>query len=258
MEHEGKNKINTVLKNGCGLILSYDHGLETGPGDFDEKSVDPAWAIEMADSGYFSGFVCNKGIASNYYQKDKNNVPLIVKLNGATSYSWGRDATSLQNCSVDEAIYYGASGVGYNIYLGGQNEYKMLREFGRIEKEAHDKGLFIMVWVHNFGASSEDGVQTDVLSYSARVALELNADAVVTKYTGDPESFSWIIKNAGKTKVFVVGGLRMDTQYQLFDTAAKIKEIGAAGFAIGKSIWKAKDPMYVAKQLSESLYGGNS
>ncbi len=247
--------INKVLRNGYGMLLAYDHGFEYGTSDFDEKSVDPAWVLDIANGGDFTGFVCHKGIASKYYDRTKHTVPLIIKLNGRTSFKEEHDHVSLQNCSVDEAVSVGAVGIAYTIYVGGKYEQQMIAEFGRIEYEAHEKGLLVFGWMHAPGETSVTDGEKKTLAYAARLAMELNADAVKVKYTGDVQSFSWVVKNAGRTKVFVVGGPRTDTTYQLLQTAEDIRRAGAAGFAIGRNIWQAKDPREVSKKLARSLYG---
>lgn len=249
--------IDRILRNGHGMLLAYDHGFEHGPVDFDERSVDPAWVMEIANNGHFTGVVCQKGIASKYYNKNTHKVPLIVKLNGKTAYHKNEDPLSLQNCSVDEAISVGAIGIGYTIYVGSEHEQEMITEFGRIEAEAHSKGLIVIGWMYSRGSHIVNDEEKDVLAYAARLGLELNADAVKIKYTGDPVSYRWVVKNAGRAKVFVVGGPRTETTYQLLETAEKIKSVGAAGFAIGRNIWQAKDPESVARQIADVLYKEN-
>lgn len=249
--------LDTILKDGRGMLLAYDHGFENGVTDFDELSVNPEWVLSIANAGNFTGFVCQKGIAAKYYEKSKHQVPLIVKLNGKTPYHVWEDPISLQNCSIDEAISYGASGIAYTIYVGSKREQEMIAEFGRIEEEAHKKGLFVIGWMYANGEQIVSETEKDVLAYAARLAMELNADAVKVKYTGDPESFKWVIKNAGKTKVFVVGGPRTDTEYQILKTAEDITSLGAAGFAIGRNIWQSKDPLRVADRLSRVIFKDN-
>lgn len=39
------------MRNGHSLILAYDQGLEHGPTDFNEKNVDPAYVIDIANRG---------------------------------------------------------------------------------------------------------------------------------------------------------------------------------------------------------------
>src|SRR5208337_1459692 len=98
------------LKNGKGIILAYDQGLEHGPSkDFNEKNVDPEYIIDIAERGGFTGLVFQKGVAENYY---RGKVPLILKLNGKTSLPGG-EPIARQVCSVKQAIEIGAKAVGY-------------------------------------------------------------------------------------------------------------------------------------------------
>ncbi|MBI2594811.1 MAG: aldolase [Candidatus Colwellbacteria bacterium] len=248
-------EINKILKNNHGMLLAYDHGFEHGPTDFDERSVDPAWIMDIADSGFFTGVVCQKGIAEKYYNRDKYSVPLIVKLNGKTAFHKDEEPVSLQNCTVEEAVALGATGVGYTIYVGSEHEQTMIAEFAKIEKEAHQKGLIVIGWMYPRGSHVASDTDRDTLAYAARLGLELGADAIKIKYTGDAESFSWVVKSAGETKVFVVGGPKTETAAELYQTASDILRAGAVGLAIGRNVWQAEKPMEVAKKLGEILYG---
>ena len=97
------------LRNGRSLLLAYDQGLEHGPStDFDERNVDPSFAMEIAVKGGFNGVVFQKGVAERFYT---GKVPLIVKLNGKSSIPKG-EPLSRQVCSVEYAVSLGAKGVG--------------------------------------------------------------------------------------------------------------------------------------------------
>jgi fructose-bisphosphate aldolase, class I len=246
--------VNKVLKNGKALILAYDHGFEYGPTDFGEESVNPKSVLEIADSGFFTAFVCHKGIAAKYYDPKVNLVPLILKLNAKTSYHKKEDPLALQNCSVDEAIRLGAVAVGYTIYVGSEHEQEMIQEFSQIEDEAHRKGLIVVAWMYPMGSHIKNETEKNTLAYAARIGMELNADIINLKYTGDKESFEWVIKNAGKTKVCIIGGPRMDTPYQLQETSKDALASGAAGLTIGRNIWQAKHPLEVASQLQNAIF----
>ena len=238
--------INKILRNGKGLILAYDHGFEYGPEDFNENSVDPEWIMGIAESGYFTGFVCHKGIAAKYYNPLIHEVPLIIKLNGKTSQSKKVEPLALQNCSIEDAVRLGAVAVGYTIYLGSKHEQKMIQEFSKIESTAHENGLIVIAWMYT--------EKTDLLPYAGRLGMELNADVVNLKYTGEAKSFEWVVKNTGRTKLFVIGGPRTDTAYQLLETAKAVTSVGANGLTVGRNIWQAKHPLEIAKQLAEIIF----
>ncbi|MBI2267854.1 MAG: aldolase [Candidatus Blackburnbacteria bacterium] len=242
------------------MLLAYDHGYEHGPADFDERSVDPAWIMNIADSGYFTGVVCQKGIAARYYDKNKHKVPLIVKLNGKTPFHQeaSEEPVSVQNCTVDEALELGATGVGFTIYVGSEFENQMIKEFAKVEREAHEKGLIVIAWMYPRGGHISSDTSPDILSYCARLGLELNSDAIKIKYTGDIDSFRGVVRAAGNTKVFVVGGPKVDIPNDLYRTAYDTLEAGAVGLAIGRNVWQAKNPLEVARRLAGIVYGNEA
>lgn len=243
-----------ISKNGRSMLLAYDQGMEHGPTDFSDANIDPTRILEIAESGYFTGVILQKGIAEKYYQKGKNRVPLIVKLNGKTRLEKDSDPYSPQLCSVAEAVELGASAVGYTVYVGSHYESQMMTEFSRIEQEAEKYQLPVIGWMYPRGKAVEGKEKSpEMIAYAARIGLEMGADMVKIHYTGDVASFSWVVKAAGKTKVLAVGGESVAEEI-LFKTATEIISAGAVGMAIGRNIWQAEKPLERAKKLAEIIY----
>jgi len=249
-----ENNLKKITKNGRALFLAYDHGIEHGPSDFDDESVDPAKILEIADSGFFTGFICQKGIAEKYYDKNKHQVPLIVKLNGKTKLLSEEEPYSPQICSVEEAVSLGASAVGYTVYIGSEHEAKMISEFSQIEKETDKAGIPLIGWMYPRGRAVAGREKTkEILSYAARVGLEIGAEMIKIPYTGDKESFKWVVSAAGKTKVVVLGGEKKDEE-DFFKMVEDILSAGAIGLAIGRNIWQAEEPLKISKKLNEIIF----
>ncbi len=249
-----KIQINKILKNGKALYLAYDQGLEHGPTqDFNDKNVNPSYIIEIAKQGKFQGLVFQKGIAEKYNKEIKNSrIPLILKLNGKTNLYKG-EPIARQLCSVKEAIQLGAKTVGYTIYIGSQHESIMMHEFEKIEEEAHAKGLPVILWVYPRGKAIKDDSSKEIMSYAARVGLELGADIVKLKYGGNPEELQWAVKSAGKTKVVVAGGTK--TEESLFLKQVKdIMQTGAIGLAVGRNIWQNPNPLEITKKIQKIIW----
>ena len=245
--------LDKITRDGKALFLAYDQGMEHGPTDFDEDNVDPAKVLEIADSGYFTGVILQKGIAEKYYYGKNYRVPLIVKLNGKTSLVKYKDPYSPQVCSVKEALGYGAKAVGYTIYVGSEFEAEMTEEFGEIEQEAEEAGIPVIAWMYPRGKSVPDENDPKAVAYAARVGLELGADIVKVRYTGDLDSFRWVVQSAGETKVVMMGGSKEEENVFL----EKIKtamEAGAIGAAVGRNIWQADDPLEVAKKIANIIW----
>ncbi|MBU2577836.1 fructose-bisphosphate aldolase [Patescibacteria group bacterium] len=246
--------LSKITRDGKALFLAYDQGMEHGPTDFNDENVDPAKILKIAESGSFTGIILQKGVAEKYYDKKKNKVPLIVKLNGKTNLVKDEDPYSPQVCSIQEAIDLGACGVGYTIYLGSEFESFMMAEFGKIQEEAHKKGLPVIAWMYPRGRNIASELDPKIIAYAARVGLELGADIVKVRYTENVESFRWVVESAGKTKVVAMGGSK-EAEKDFLIKAREIMEAGAIGFAVGRNIWQSKEPLLVSRSLSEIIWG---
>lgn len=242
-----------LFKRDKAMFLAYDQGLEHGPTDFNDKNVDPAYVIEIARKGKFSGLILQKGIAERYNREIKSSgVPLILKLNGKTSLVKG-EPLSVQLCTVKEALKLGAKAVGYTIYIGSANEAQMLREFEGIEREAHSRSLSVIAWIYPRGKAVDKMPEKILLPYAARAGLELGADIVKLHWSGDVESLKWAVKSAGRCRVVVAGGSKKG-EVEFLKHARDALKAGASGVAVGRNIWQSKDPVALAEKLRKIVW----
>ena len=246
-----------ITKNGRAMFLAYDQGMEHGPEkDFDDDNVDPQAILDIAEGGGFTGVIFQKGIAEKYYNPEANKVPLIVKLNGKTDLREDLDEPySPQLCSVEEAIGLGASAVGYTIYVGSQFENKMMEEFSAIEQEAEKHNLPVIAWMYPRGkavAGKEDS--REILSYAARLGLELGADMIKVPYNGNKEDFEWVVKAAGKTKVVMSGGPKTESGEDFLQMVKDVLSVGAIGIAVGRNIWQDDKPLEISAELAKVVF----
>lgn len=245
-----KKKITT---DGKTIILAYDHGLEHGPSDFNDVNIDPEYIFRIAFESGVSAVAVQKGIAQKYYQGDFRQIPLIVKLNGKDKILQGEPFAPLI-CSVEEAVELGASAVGYTIYLGSAHEPEMFEIFGKIVEEAHDRDLPVVSWVYPRGAAVQSDTSPEITAYAARAALELGADLAKIKYCGSQECFAWAVKSAGRCKVVLSGGPKTEKLEEFLETVQSVIKAGAAGVAVGRNVWQAKEPLEVLKKLEKIVY----
>ena len=241
-------------RRGRSIILAYDHGIEHGPTDFldNPDSADPEYILKLAREAGFDGVVFQRGIAEKYYD---GSVPLIVKLNGKTSLYNG-EPISVANCTVEEAVSLGASAVGYTIYPGSGYEWKMFEELARIKKEAVRFDIPLIVWSYPRGGKVTNETAPEIVAYAARVALELGADAMKIKYTGDTKTFAWAVKVAGKVPVLMSGGPKTRTEEEFLRQVEGVLEAGAIGIAVGRNVWQRRDALKFARVLAEMVYEG--
>ncbi len=251
MPHSRYPSMDTFLRDGKSMLLAYDQGFEHGPSsDFNDKNVDPSYIMEIASKGGFNGIVFQKGLAEKYYD---GSVPLIIKTNGKAGIAKG-EPNSKQNCSVEYALSLGAKAVGYTIFLGSQFEGEMFHEFGALQEKAHEHGIPAIVWVYPRGQAVPNDTSKEIVAYAARVGLELGADAVKIKYTGDPQTFSWAVKAAGKAHVYMSGGPKASTDQDFLNQVRGIMQAGATGLAVGRNVWQNEDPIRMANYLRQIIF----
>lgn len=242
------------------LLLAYDQGLEHGPTDFNEHNADPNFILELAVKSGCSGVVFQKGIADKYYKGSiyQDTMPLVLKLNGKTNLVKDQDPYSPLLCTVDEAVSLGAKAVGYTIYVGSEFESKMTAEFSEVVRDAHAKSMPVVVWMYIRGKAVEGTLhqahgREKLSSYAARMGLELGADVIKMYYPGDLESLSKVVDAAGKTKVIVSGGEKME-ESAFLEFARLVMTAGAAGMAVGRNVWQRENALEVAKKLKQIIY----
>ena len=244
--------IKKLLTNGRAMILAYDHGMEHGPMDFNRGSVNPINVLDIALEGEYDGIVLHHGVAEKYHHGSYRDVPLIVKLNGKTNIPH-MNPISRQICTVERAMKLGAVAVGYTIYDGSPAETEMFQEFGKIVDKAHDLGLPVIAWMSPKGPEVHDETSTDLLAYSARLGLELGADFVNLKYNKDEQGFQWVIKSAGRCRVLVSGGTRIDDR-SILQAASTAMKSGATGIILGRNIWQHPKPFSITKALRNIIF----
>jgi class I fructose-bisphosphate aldolase len=241
-------KLDKITTKGKALFLAYDQGLEHGPTDFNDKNVDPKYIIDIAKKGKYNGVVFQKGIAEKYNKEiKKSKVPLIVKLNGRTNLFKG-EPIARQLCTVEEAIKLGASAVGYTIYIGSDFEDEMMQEFENIQREAHSKGLPVIVWIYPRGKSVEGKKKEELMVYATRTGLEIGADIIKIQWEGTVKDLKWAVKSAGKTKVVVAGGVKKREE-EFLNQVKEIMDAGCIGLAVGRNVWQDKRPLEITKKI---------
>lgn len=243
--------LNNISKNNKFFFLAYDQGLEHGPTDFNLENANPKFIFDLTKSGLFTGVITQKGIAEKYYTSEYYQTPLIIKLNGKTSFI-NDEPYSPQICDVKEALRLKAKAVGYTIYVGSKNENLMFKEFSNIVKEAHEIGIPVIGWMYPRGSSIKEET-TDITAYAARVGLELGADIVKVRYTESEESMKWVVSSAGIMPVCIAGGKQIDDN-SLKNNIKDAINAGCKGVAVGRNIWQNKEPLKIAREISDIIF----
>lgn len=242
-------RIDRILREKRAMLLSLDEGIEEGPKAFTLTTVDPAYILNIAIEGEYTGIIVNPGIAEKYASALARDVPIIINLN-AKSGVHGLDPAGQLICTVERAVKLGAQAVAYTLYDGSPVDPSVFAEFGRVVEHAHDYGIPVIAWMYPRHAHEHD---TDRDAYAARLALELGADAVGLRFSGDVHAFSWIVKCAGKTAVFAIEG-PSGSPKDILTHARSATHAGASGVIHGKSVWGHPKPFSLTRAMHAVVF----
>lgn len=231
------------------LFLAQDQGLEHGPQELKGKTLDPNYIFNIAEKGEIDAFICQKGLAEKY--SDSYKVNTIIKLNGKNLLGPKDDPYSPTTCSVKKAVDIGAKAVGFTLYPGSKHQDVLVKEFRKIQEEAHDYGLPVTTWMYPRGSTIKNDTSKEVLSYSARIGLELGADMLKMKYNGKPEDMKYQVQCGGKAKMLMAGGPKAKSSKEFLKQIDEVNKANASGFAIGRNIWLHEDPIAMSKAIRD-------
>ena len=128
-----------------------------------------------------------------------------------------------------------------------------MKEFTKIQREAHAKNLPVIAWIYPRGKSIKNKSSRELMAYAARVGLEIGADIIKIRYNGNINDLKWAVKSAGKTKVVIAGGVKKNEKI-LLKQVKEIMQAGCIGLAIGRNIWQNKKPLYITKKIKKVIW----
>lgn len=256
-----------IYRNGNSLILAYDHGTEHGPVDFNPmpESADPRHVFEVAKHDAVTALALQKGNAEYYreWQQETGNedsAPLLVKLNGNSNLPSRGDYYSPKQCTVKYAAEeLDADAIGYTMYAGSDHEDEMWKEFRKVQEEARKYDIPVVMWAYPRGHGIEQNPEYSgdkdpaVISYAARLGLELGADMVKCKYPGTQEGWQEVERVTAEMKTVMSGGSKrsdMDFLEDVYDTI----EVGGNGLAVGRNIFQREEPEELLDKLEHVIF----
>ncbi|MET1101568.1 MAG: 2-amino-3,7-dideoxy-D-threo-hept-6-ulosonate synthase [Pyrodictiaceae archaeon] len=247
-----------LRRDGKALILAMDHGLEHGPRDFIDASLDPlnivGKIIDVIDA-----VMATPGVIRRLHSVLKHaDIALIVKITGKTELR-PHDKQLLQSTffSVDDAIAMGADAIAMTVYWGSPYEDKMLARWREIHQKASRLGLPMLqlAYPRPINKSKTD---PEVVAYAARAAAEVGADLIKTYYTGSRESFSYVVKSALGVPVLMSGGPKREKSIDFLKDVEDVIAAGGRGAVVGRNIFNHENPRAMAKAIREVIHDGLS
>jgi DhnA family fructose-bisphosphate aldolase class Ia len=245
--------------DGRAYIVAIDHGMLFG---VQEGSEDAVAAVERSLATAPDALFISPGLLSRtaHLFAHRGSASPIVRLDYLSiadqAKSYGDKHRVL--CSPRRAASIGADAVVLYFMFGaseGETFAGNLSAIGEVADEAHQLGLPLIAEVVAWGSDAPDRRDADILTYGARLAVEVGADIIKTEYTGDPDSMARLVRGV-PAPVLVLGGAKAGSLDALLDTTRDALGAGVSGVIYGRNIWQADDPAKVGAAVRSMVHEG--
>ena len=231
------------------IIVPMDHGLTVGTIKGLENLAN---IVDKVAIGGANAVLMHSGMVGAGHRQYGQDIGLIIHLSGATSLTPDPDRKVLV-CSVERALKMGADGVSIHINIGADEEPEMLQDARRVVESSREWGLPLIAMMYPRGKKIKDENAPEVVNIAVRAGAELGADIIKTNYTGDIDSFKYIVKSV-HVPVIIAGGPKTDTIQDLLQLVYDSIQAGGRGVAFGRNVFQAEDPIKIVKALSKIVH----
>ncbi|MBO3803062.1 MAG: 4Fe-4S binding protein [Candidatus Brockarchaeota archaeon] len=250
--------------DGRAVVVAADHGMMLGP---IQGVVDLEKTLRRVVEGKPDAVLLSPGQAENAYHlfKGRRAPALLVRVDWTNTF---RDRT--YTLPVREtffgavsdprhALKLGAQAAVTYLFLGYEDEEREARHLSLVSEYAAECArveLPLIVEPIPLGPRVTKANSAELVAIAARVAVEAGADALKVPYTGDPESFSKVVRAAAGVPVLVLGGYRALSRRDMLEVIVETIEVGGSGVVFGRNVVQSQDPASVLKDLRAIVHEG--
>ena len=168
------------------VILPVDQGFEHGPARsfaVNPPAYDPRYHFQLAVEAGCNAYAAPLGLIEAGAREFAGQVPLILKLNNKDALLEEKDPTQAQTASVKDALRLGCAAIGFTIYPGSSERFRMYERIRALAEEAKASGLAVVIWSYPRGSGLDKAGETaiDVCGYAAQIAAQLGAHIIKVK-----------------------------------------------------------------------------
>jgi DhnA family fructose-bisphosphate aldolase class Ia len=260
-----KRRLRRLFSSASGrvVIVPVDDSLIFGPsGGLEQLPIKLAKILEDPPDGvlaFFGAFRAHHDLLAK--------VAGIVNLTASTSRS--QHTRKVQVGTLELALRLGMEAVAVHVNITSKFEPEMLRTLGNVSNECDAWGVPLLAIMYprsedTNGDNNYDDVKNkdrkryaELVAHAARVGVDLGADIIKTKYTGDPESFHSVVEACKPIPIVVAGGPTLPMKAML-SMAYEVVSAGGAGVSFGRNIFSRSNPRPYLKALKAIVHEGAS
>jgi putative autoinducer-2 (AI-2) aldolase len=238
-----QNRLAKIIhpEDGRCLMLAVDHGYFLGPMDRLEvprKTINPL--LPYADS-----LMLTRGILRTSVDP-KCDVPIVLRVSGATSIIGEDLSKETITTSIEEAIRLNASCLALSIFVGSKYEHQTLANLAKLVDEGEKYEIPVLAVT---AVGKEMGRDARYLGLACRVAAELGAHIVKTYYC---DNFEQVVEGC-PVPLIIAGGKKLP-EPEALKLAQDAITHGAAGVDMGRNIWQSNWPVAMIKAVQAIVH----
>lgn len=216
------------------VVVAMDHGL---PGMFPlGRLADPESLLGAISDAGADAILTTPGLARRF-APFIGKLGLIVRLDGGATAIGNAPRSSSLIATPEDALRLGADAVAVMGFCGTDDEAKSLATLGKVATECRSLDLPVMAEMLPLGFGGDPTVEE--VAMAARIGAEMGADIIKTKYIGSQEEYQQVTETCF-APVLILGGSERDLS-QVTNTIGEALTAGAAGVAMGRSVWRSDD-----------------
>jgi putative autoinducer-2 (AI-2) aldolase len=238
-----QNRLAKIIhpEDGRCLMLAVDHGYFLGPMERLEvprRAINPL--LPYADS-----LMLTRGILRTSVDP-KCDVPIVLRVSGATSIIGEDLSKETITTSIEEAIRLNASCLALSIFVGSKYEHQTLANLAKLVDEGEKYEIPVLAVT---AVGKEMGRDARYLGLACRVAAELGAHMVKTYYC---DSFEQVVEGC-PVPLIIAGGKKLP-ESEALKLAHDAITHGAAGVDMGRNIWQSDWPVAMIKAVQAIVH----
>lgn len=238
-----QNRLGRIIHRDDGrcLMLAVDHGYFLGP---TERLEVPRETISPLLS-YADSLMLTRGILRTSVDP-KYNIPIVLRVSGATSIVGEDLSRETITTSIEEAIRLNASCLALSIFVGGKYEHHTLANLAKLVDEGEKYGIPVLAVT---AVGKEMSRDARYLGLACRIAAELGAHIVKTYYC---DNFEQVVEGC-PVPLIIAGGKKLP-EPEALKLAHNAVMHGAAGVDMGRNIWQSDWPVAMIKAVQAIVH----
>ncbi len=229
--------------DGKTVMLAFDHGYFQGPTSGLERldrSILPL--VPQADA-----LMCTRGALRTTIPAD-NGKGIVLRASGGPSVLKELSDEELA-VSIDDAVRLDAAALAVQVFVGGENETKSIRNMTTLVDQGQATGIPVLAVT----AVGRDMVRdARYFRLATRISAELGASFVKTYYV--EEGFE-TVTSACPVPIVIAGGKKVEEKEALRVAYRAIQE-GAAGVDMGRNVFQSAHPAAMLSAVRGVVHDG--